>query len=133
MGKIFLTGPNKDKKLKMSELNYENVSKMKVAELRSALEDHGLDSKGTKPILVARLQSYMENQPSQNSEPEPMQLESTEPEAKKHKLSNTNIEEMAEETSPAKKAKFDDIEGSQQPLNGMMKMEEKEKKCWNCD
>ena len=53
----------------MSELNYESVSKMKVAELRSALEDHGLDSKGTKPILVARLQSYMENQPSQNAEP----------------------------------------------------------------
>ena len=59
----------KYKKLKMSELNYESVSKMKVAELRSALEDHGLDSKGTKPILVARLQSYMENQPSQNAEP----------------------------------------------------------------
>ena len=53
----------------MSELNYESVSKMKVAELRSALEDHGLDSKGTKPILVARLQSYMENQLSQNAEP----------------------------------------------------------------
>merc|ERR1712073_208351 len=90
----------KYKKLKMSELNYESVSKMKVAELRSALEDHGLDSKGTKPILVARLQSYMENQPSQNAEPEPMQLESTGPEATKHKLLNTNIEEMAEETSP---------------------------------
>jgi len=116
----------------MSELNYESVSKMKVAELRSALEDHGLDSKGTKPILVARLQSYMENLPSQNAEPEPMQLESTEPEAKKHKLLNTNIKEMAEESSPAKKAKFegvvDDIEGSQQPLNGMIKVEEKEKK-----
>ena len=62
-----------------------------------------------------------------------MQLESTEPEAKKHKLLNTNIEEMAEESSPAKKAKFDDNEGSQQPLNGMIKVEEKEKKCWNCD
>ena len=66
-----------------------------------------------------------------------MQLESTEPEAKKHKLLNTNIEEMAEESSPAKKAKFegvvDNMEGSQQPLNGMIKVEEKEKKCWNCD
>ena len=62
-----------------------------------------------------------------------MQLESTEPEATKHKLLNTNIEEMAEESSPAKKAKFDDLEGSQQPLNGMIKVEEKEKKCWNCD
>ena len=61
----------------MSELNYESVSKMKVAELRSALEDHGLDSKGTKPILVARLQSYMENQPSQNAEPGNRSLECT--------------------------------------------------------
>ena len=68
LSKIFFDGA-KYKKLKMSELNYESVSKMKVAELRSALEDHGLDSKGTKPILVARLQSYMENQPSQNAEP----------------------------------------------------------------
>ena len=64
---------------------------------------------------------------------ETTQLESTEPEATKHKLLKTNIEEMAEESSPAKKAKFDDIEGSQQPLNGMIKVEEKEKKCWNCD
>ena len=67
--KDFFDGAKYYKKLKMSELNYESVSKMKVAELRSALEDHGLDSKGTKPILVARLQSYMENQPSQNAEP----------------------------------------------------------------
>ena len=69
LSKIFFDGAKYYKKLKMSELNYESVSKMKVAELRSALEDHGLDSKGTKPILVARLQSYMENQPSQNAEP----------------------------------------------------------------
>merc|ERR1712001_168444 len=130
MGEDFFDGTKYYKKLKMSELNCESVSKMKVAELRSALEDHGLDSKGTKPILVARLQSYMENQLSQNAEPEPMQLKSTEPEAKKHKLLNTNIEEMAEESSPAKKARFDDNEGSQQPLNGMIKVEEKEKKCW---
>jgi len=30
--------------------------KMKVAELRSALQERGLDTKGTKPVLVARLQ-----------------------------------------------------------------------------
>ena len=53
----------------MSELDYESVPKMKVTDLRSALEDAGLDAKGTKPILVARLQSYMENQLSQNAEP----------------------------------------------------------------
>ena len=46
----------------MSELDYESVPKMKVTDLRSALEDAGLDAKGTKPILVARLQSYIESQ-----------------------------------------------------------------------
>merc|ERR1740123_999148 len=30
--------------------------KMKVAELRAALQERGLDTKGTKPVLVARLQ-----------------------------------------------------------------------------
>ena len=54
----------------MSELNYDIISKMKVSDLKSALLDHGLDTKGTKKaVLVARLQSYMENQPSQNSKP----------------------------------------------------------------
>ena len=52
----------------MSDLDPEAVAKMKVAELRTALGDYGLDTKGTKPILVARLQSYLESQPSQNAE-----------------------------------------------------------------
>ena len=52
----------------MSDLNPDDVAKMKVAELRTALGDYGLDTKGTKPILVARLQSYLESQPSQNAE-----------------------------------------------------------------
>ena len=51
----------------MSELDYDSIAKLKVAELRTALGDYGLDSKGTKPILVARLQSYMESQQSQNN------------------------------------------------------------------
>ena len=51
----------------MSDLNPDDVAKMKVAELRTALGDYGLDTKGTKPILVARLQSYLESQPSQDA------------------------------------------------------------------
>ena len=31
------------------------IEKLKVAELRAALQGRGLDSKGTKPILVQRL------------------------------------------------------------------------------
>ena len=51
----------------MSDLDPEAVAKMKVAELRTALGEYGLDTKGTKPILVARLQSYLESQPSQDA------------------------------------------------------------------
>ena len=31
------------------------IEKLKVADLRHALQERGLDSKGTKPILVQRL------------------------------------------------------------------------------
>jgi len=43
----------------MSELNPE---KMKVAELRDELEKRGLDTKGTKPFLVTRLQEALESE-----------------------------------------------------------------------
>ena len=42
--------------------------KMKVAELRAALQEKGLDTKGTKPVLVARLQEAMD---AENKEPSP--------------------------------------------------------------
>lgn len=40
---------------------------MKVAELRAALQERGLDTKGTKPVLVGRLQSALdaENPPAE--------------------------------------------------------------------
>ena len=43
----------------MSDIDPE---KMKVVELRSALAEHGLDTKGNKPVLVARLKSFLESQ-----------------------------------------------------------------------
>ena len=43
----------------MSDIDPE---KMKVVELRSALAEHGLDTKGNKPVLVARLKSFLEVQ-----------------------------------------------------------------------
>ena len=43
----------------MSDIDPE---KMKVVELRSALAEHGLDTKGNKPVLVARLRSFLEVQ-----------------------------------------------------------------------
>jgi len=41
----------------------DNVDEMKVAELREELSARGLDTKGTKPILVKRLKEYMEANP----------------------------------------------------------------------
>jgi len=47
--------------------NENAPDKMKVAELRAALQERGLDTKGTKPVLVGRLQSALdaENPPAE--------------------------------------------------------------------
>ena len=50
----------------MSDIDPE---KMKVVELRSALAEHGLDTKGNKPVLVARLKSFLESQGSGTETP----------------------------------------------------------------
>jgi len=44
------------------------VSKMKVAELREALEARGLDTKGTKPFLVSRLEDAMSRDAAETDE-----------------------------------------------------------------
>merc|ERR1712223_405710 len=44
------------------------VSKMKVAELREALEARGLDTKGTKPFLVSRLEDAMSRDAAETEE-----------------------------------------------------------------
>merc|ERR1712098_953502 len=41
-------------------LNMTEPEKMKVAELRAALQERGLDTKGTKPVLVGRLQAALD-------------------------------------------------------------------------
>ena len=35
------------------------ITKLKAADLRSALETAGLDSKGKRPVLMKRLQNYL--------------------------------------------------------------------------
>ena len=50
--------------------------KMKVAELRAALQEKGLDTKGTKPVLVARLQEALAAEQKEPT-PEPEQIEDT--------------------------------------------------------
>ena len=44
--------------------------KMKVAKLRAALQERGLDTKGTKPILVSRLTEAIREE-SEKKEPTP--------------------------------------------------------------
>ena len=39
-----------------------DIEKLKVAELRAELSNRGLDTKGTKPILVARLREAQNNE-----------------------------------------------------------------------
>ena len=69
--------PTKSPKIKLDEATFEikstkmnieiaNVDKLKVAELRTVLSSHELDTKGTQPILVERLRSYLEGLPPKN-------------------------------------------------------------------
>ena len=45
----------------------ENLDKMKVAELRAELAKLGMDTKGTKPILLARLKEALANMPEEGT------------------------------------------------------------------
>ena len=45
----------------------ENLYKMKVAELRAELAKMGRDTKGTRPILLARLKEALANMPEEGN------------------------------------------------------------------
>lgn len=62
------------------DLDIDKVDKLKVVELRTALGEAGLDTKGTKPILVARLKSYLESKNGEDAAAEEAEAEK-EPEA----------------------------------------------------
>ena len=70
-----------------------DVDKLKVAELRAELSKRGLDTKGTKPILVSRLKEFMANEAAA-PEPEP------EPEVEEPKEEEPMEEEAAEAAEP---------------------------------
>lgn len=75
------------------DLEIDKVDKLKVVELRTALGEAGLDTKGTKPILVARLKSYLESKNGEDAAAEEAEAEK-EPEA-----------EVKEEAKPAEEGK----------------------------
>merc|ERR1712244_93614 len=87
--------------LKMTE-----PEKMKVAELRAALQERGLDTKGTKPVLVGRLQAALdaEKPPEEEATPKDPADESVVEEKKDEAMETDedSKEEKAEET-PVKK------------------------------
>ena len=77
------------------DIDIENVDKLKVAELRALLSSHELDTKGTKPILVARLKSYLESLP-QDGSAAPTPVKST----------NTSVVEASEEAEDDEEGKL---------------------------
>ena len=75
--------------------------KMKVAELRAALQERGLDTKGTKPILVSRLQEAIreeqeKKEPTPEPEAQPEAMEEVAPDESKEEVAEA--EEKVEET-----------------------------------
>ena len=65
------------------DLDVDKLDKLKVVELRAALGEAGLDTKGTKPVLVARLKEHLEAQKAPAEEAAEEQAEAeAEPEAK---------------------------------------------------
>ena len=71
--------------------------KMKVADLRSALQERNLDTKGTKPVLVARLQSALEaEKPPKEEEAEATPME---------EVAEAGEEKSTEEATPMEEDK----------------------------
>lgn len=77
------------------DLEIDKVDKLKVVELRTALGEAGLDTKGTKPVLVARLKSYLESKTG-DTVAAPAATEAAEAE----KEPEAEPEAVAEETKP---------------------------------
>jgi len=100
--------------------------KMKVAELRAALQERGLDTKGTKPVLVARLQEAIEAEKKEPT-PEPESEKVEESEAMEETPAEEAKEEVKEEE--AKETKEEAMETEEAPkVDGEKKEEGKEEK-----
>lgn len=102
--------------------------KMKVADLRAALQERGLDTKGTKPVLVARLQEALDAEKPEKEEAEEvkeeevkegeeegdqkMEVDATaekkETEAKPEVKKEAAVEEKKDEAAKGKKRKIDE-------------------------
>jgi len=107
--------------------------KMKVAELRAALQERGLDTKGTKPVLVGRLQAALdaEKPPEEEAAMETETAEET-PEAKSEEKmeseeSKETTEEVAKTETPKKEeaeAKADDAKKAEEGKGTKRKLDD---------
>jgi len=73
--------------------------KMKVAELRAALQERGLDTKGTKPVLIARLSSALDAEKEPETEPAAEETADAVPETK---METEETEEQSTVTAEVK-------------------------------
>lgn len=84
-----------------------DVDKLKVAELRNELSKRGLDTKGTKPILVSRLKEFLANEGA-DSVPEVPEMPAPVP---------AEEEAAAAEEAPAEEAEPEKVEKeAEQPM-----------------
>jgi len=95
--------------------------KMKVAELRAALQERGLDTKGTKPVLVGRLQAALDAE----KPPEEESVMDTTADDNKEEAADVKTEEKME-TEDEKKASDTD-EKTETPKKEEVKTEDAKK------
>jgi len=95
------------------DIEIDKIDKMKVAELRALLSSHDLDTKGTKPVLVARLKEFMESK-AEDAETEE-QVED-EPEV---------VQEDTKEEAPEAKAEAPVVEEKDEPMEAEAPVEKK--------
>jgi len=96
---LFCFDPSKEVSVTMSD-SESTPDKMKVAELRAALQERGLDTKGTKPVLVGRLQAALDAE--KPPEEEPAQVETQEEPSEEVKTDETMETEESEDKSEVK-------------------------------
>lgn len=95
--------------------------KMKVAELRAALQEKSLDTKGTKPVLVARLQEAIAAETKEPT-PEPEKVE------EETAMDESTTEENAPAESPSKKDEAMDTEATETPKTETAEVKKEEVK-----
>ena len=102
--------------------------KMKVAELRAALQERGLDTKGTKPVLVSRLQFAIEEENKKEKEPTPEPEKAEETPMEESATEEKKEEETTEEKMEVEETKKEEEKKSEEEKKPDEAKKEEEKK-----